>query len=77
MKDVVGRDMIEMIKSNPRMRTTHIALNMTDIVNLDFSKLVYIDGVYWRINRIVDFQPNKNQSTKVELVEWMDIGTVT
>jgi hypothetical protein len=71
------KNMIEMIKSNPRMRTTHIALNMTDIVNLDFSKLVYIDGVYWRINRIVDFQPNKNQSTKVELVEWMDIGTVT
>ena len=70
------KHMIEMLKFSPRMRVLSVKLNMLDIVNLDFSKLVYIDGVYWRINRIVDFQPNKNQSTKVELVEWIEVGTI-
>ena len=41
---------------------------------MDFRKLVYIDGVYWRINKVVDYQPNKNQPTKVELVEWLQLG---
>ena len=36
---------------------------------------VYIDGVYWRINKVVDYQPNINQPTKVELVEWLQLGT--
>ena len=68
------RNMFEMIKSKPRLRTVYIDLKTTDIVNLDFRKLVYIDGVYWRINKVVDYQPNKNQSTKVELVEWLQLG---
>ena len=36
---------------------------------------IYIDGVYWRIIKIVDYQPNKNQSTKVELIEYPQLGT--
>ena len=63
--------MFEMLKAKPRLRTAYIDLKTTDIVNLDFRKLVYIDGVYWRINKVVDYQPNKNQPTKVELVEWL------
>jgi hypothetical protein len=70
------KNMIEMLKLNPRLRTAYIDLKITDIISLDFSKLIYIDGVYWRINRIVDYQPNKNISTQVELVEWVDIGTI-
>ena len=67
--------MFEMFKEKPRLRTAYIDLKVKDIVNLDFTKLVYIDGVYWRISRVVDYQPNKNESTKVELVEWQKIGT--
>ena len=70
------KNMIEMLKLNPRLRTAYIDLKITDIISLDFSKLIYIDGVYWRINRIVDYQPNKNISTQVELVEWVDVGTI-
>ena len=69
------KNMLEMLKSNPRFRTVYIDLKITDIVNLDFTKLVYIDGVYWRINRIVGYQPNKHESTQVELIEWTDLGT--
>ena len=68
------KNMFEMFKAKPRLRTVYIDLKTTDIVNLDFRKLVYIDGVYWRINKIVDYQPNKNQPTKVELVEWLQLG---
>ena len=68
------KTMIESLKRNPRIRTQYISLKISDIVNLDFSKLIYIDGCYWRINRIVDFKPNKNESTKVELIEWFELG---
>ena len=71
---VYYKNMIEGLKRSPRLRTVSISLNISDIVNLDFTKLVYIDGVYWRINKVVDYQPNKNESTKVELIEWFQIG---
>tara|TARA_R110002072_G_C7852178_1_gene525766 strand:- start:735 stop:1160 length:426 start_codon:yes stop_codon:yes gene_type:complete len=71
---VYYKNMIEGLKRSPRLRTVSISLNISDIVNLDFTKLVYIDGVYWRVNKVVDYQPNKNESTKVELIEWFQIG---
>jgi len=69
------KTMFEMLKEKPRLRTVYIDLKVKDIVNLDFTKLIYIDGVYWRMNKVVDYQPNKNQSTKVELIEWLQLGT--
>ena len=68
------RNMIEGLIKSPRLRTVSITLNISDIVNLDFKKLIYIDGVYWRINKIIDYQPNKNESTKVQLLEWFAVG---
>ena len=68
------KNMIEGLKRSPRLRTVSIDLTITDIINLDFTRLVYIDGVYWRINKVVDYKPNNNESTKVELIEWFQIG---
>ena len=68
------KNMFEMFKAKPRLRTVYIDLKVKDIITLDFTKLIYIDGVYWRINKVVDYQPNKNQSTKVELIEWRNLG---
>mgnify|MGYP005993058069 FL=1 len=68
------KSMIEMIKENPRVRTLEVNLKIKDIVNLDFRKLVYIDGDYWRINKISDYLPLKNTTTKVELVKWISYG---
>ena len=72
--DTYYKNMIEGLKRSPRLRTLSIDLTITDIVNLDFTRLVYIDGVYWRINQVVDYKPNNNESTKVELIEWFQIG---
>ena len=60
--------MIEMMKSNPRIKTAYFNLKISDINKLDLRKLIYVDGYYYRINRIIDYSPNTNEVTKVELV---------
>lgn len=67
------KNMIEQLKTAPRIRKANINLNVKDILNLDMKKLIYLDGSWWRINKIVDFSPAKTQTTKVELIQWIDI----
>jgi len=69
------RNSIEMLKDNPRVRNVYVDLKISDVLNLDFTKLIYIDGVYWRISKVSDYMPNKNESTKVELIEWLATRT--
>ena len=64
--------MFTMIKASPRVRTAYIYLKLADIINLNFRRLIYIDGAYWRINKILDYKPNTNQPTKVELLYWLE-----
>ena len=72
--DTYYKNMVEMLKRSPRLRTISFDLKVADIINLDFRKLVFVDGVYWRINRVVDYMPNQNSPTKVELIEWFQVG---
>ena len=65
---------IELLKQNPRLITAFFDLKISDIMDLDFRKLIYLDGVYYRINRVMDYAPHKNQPTKVELIEWKSLG---
>jgi hypothetical protein len=66
------RNMIEQYKANPRIRTAYFKLTMSDMILIDLRRLVYIDGSYWRVNKIIDYAPNKNELTKVELVQWTE-----
>ena len=66
--------MVEQLKQKPRIKSIYLNLNKTDISTLDFSRLVFIDGNYYRINKIIDFKPHLKQSTKVELVEYFNLG---
>lgn len=68
------QNMIEMLKRSPRIKLVYVNLKMSDIANLDLRKLVYIDGYYYRINRVIDYQVNNNNPTQVELVLWEDLG---
>ena len=68
------KNMVNMLKENPRVRTLNLNLKIKDIVSLDFRKLVHIDGDYWRINKIKDFNPLTNTTTKVELIQWIELG---
>lgn len=71
--DLFWKNMIEQMKSNPRIRVSYFKLDISDMINIDLTKLVYVDGSYWKINKIVDFSPAKNELTKVELIQWTDI----
>tara|TARA_R110000744_G_scaffold198013_1_gene317213 strand:- start:808 stop:2286 length:1479 start_codon:yes stop_codon:yes gene_type:complete len=62
--------MIEMAKKRPRVKVAHLNLKESDINNLDLRKLVYLEDSYYRINRIIDYKPNSNEVTQVELVYW-------
>lgn len=68
------RTLLEMMQRSLRLRTVFVDLKAKDIVNLDFTKLIYIDGCYWRISKVLDYQPHKNTPTKVELIEWIEVG---
>ena len=70
------QNQIEMIKNTPRLKTINLNLKLSDIQTLDLRKLVYIDGSYYRINQVLDFQPNNNSPTKVELVLWEELGSL-
>jgi len=62
--------MIDNLINNPKTRICYIDLKITDIINLDFRKLVYIDGVYYRLIKVIDYQPHLNIPTQVELHQW-------
>ncbi len=67
--------MIKQIKQKPRIKKIYINLSKTDINRLDFKKLVFIDGNYYRINKIIDYKPHIQSSTKVELTEYFILGS--
>ena len=73
--DTYYRYMFEMTKQSPRLRTAYIDLKINDVTDLDFRKLIYLDGVYWRLNKIVDYMPHNNNTSKVELIEWIETGS--
>lgn len=68
------RGMIEQMKLSPRIRTVYLNLKITDILNINLSSLIYLEESWWRINKIVDYNPAKNETTKVQLIQWFDVG---
>ena len=58
----------EITDKDSKLLVGYFHLTEIDILNLDFSRLIYIDGVLFRLNRIVDFNPMVNAVTKVELL---------
>tara|TARA_R110002167_G_C12699172_1_gene653214 strand:- start:735 stop:3827 length:3093 start_codon:yes stop_codon:yes gene_type:complete len=67
--------MMDMLRTTNRIKIIYLNLRISDIMNLDLKKLVYIDGYYYRINRVIDYQPNNNNTTQVELLLWKTVGT--
>lgn len=58
------KNMIEQLKSSPKVRTVHLNLKIKDIINLDMRRLIFLDGSWWRINKIIDFSPAKTQQQR-------------
>jgi hypothetical protein len=64
------------IEGHSKMMTCSVKLNEVDIYNLDFSKLIYIDGSLWRLNKVLDYNPMDFNVTKVELLKVIELTYV-
>lgn len=61
--------MSEITDKDSKLLSCQILLNSLDILQLDFSKMVWIDGVLFRINKVLNYNPMNYTTTKVELLK--------
>ena len=61
--------MAEIVDKDSKLLTCQALLNALDIQQLDFSKMVWIDGVLFRINKVLNYNPMNYTTTKVELLK--------
>jgi hypothetical protein len=59
----------EITDKDSRLLMCTMKLANKDIYQLDFSKLIYIDGVLYRLNKIEEFNASKEDVCKVELIK--------
>jgi hypothetical protein len=59
----------EITDKDSRLLTCTMKLSYKDIYQLDFSKLIWIDGVLYRLNRIVDYNATNEDTCSVELLK--------
>jgi hypothetical protein len=63
----------EIINKDSKLLSCYLYLTVQDIYSLDFAQLIYIDGALWRLNKVIDFNPNIVQTTKVELLRVIEL----
>ena len=63
----------EITNKDSKMFTGHFYLDAVDINQLDFRDQIIIDNSYWRINKVMNYNPFKDGLTKVELIKVIDI----
>ena len=57
--------------SDPTSKVVSVSVNLspTDIHNLDFRKIYVIDGIYLRLQKIIDYDANSKSLTKCEFLK--------
>lgn len=58
----------ELLSKNSKLVTGYFNLKESDIQNLSFRNQIFVDGVYYKLNKVIDYKPGQNQLTKVELI---------
>lgn len=61
--------MAEITDKDSKLLTAHFKLSHKDIYELDFSKLIHIDGSYFRLNKIEDWNATTPDVCKCELLK--------
>lgn len=59
----------EITDKDSRLLSCTMKLANKDVYQLDFSKLIYIDGVLYRLNKIEDYNASNEDTCKVELLK--------
>lgn len=71
--NVYHRDQfVEVTSKDSKMMTAMFYLEPTDINTLDFRDQIVIDNSYWRLNKVMNYNPFKDGLTKVELIKVID-----
>lgn len=65
--------MAEITDKNSKLYTAMAKLTASDINGIDFSKLVYVDGCFWRLNKIEDWNASIPDVCKVELLKVINL----
>jgi len=63
----------EITDKDSKLMSCYVYLKNQDIFSLDFSKLIYIDGSLWRLNKVVDYNPSVPESTKCEFLKVIEL----
>ena len=63
----------EITDKDSKVLTCNVKLTDMDIYGLDFSKLIYIDGSLWRLNKVSDYNPSVDDTTKCEFLKVIQI----
>lgn len=59
----------EVTDKDSKLLTCNVLLKDSDIYSLDFSKLIFIDGALWRLNKVIDYNPMAYDTTKCEFLK--------
>jgi len=63
------RGLLEATNKDSKLLTAYLYLEPLDIHQLDFSDQIVIDNSYWRINKVMNYNPFDESLTKVELIK--------
>lgn len=63
----------EITDKDSKVLTAMFRLDSFDINTLDFRNQILIDNGYWRLNKIMNYNPFKEDLTKVELIKIKDV----
>lgn len=59
----------EITDKDSKLITCYAYLTQVDIMQLDFSKLIWVDGVLFRLNKIIDYNPIDLGVTEIQLLK--------
>jgi len=71
------RHIEEITNKDAKVLTAFFDLTAWDIEKLDFRDQILIDNSYWRMNRVMDYNPFKSGLTKVELIKVFEVEALT
>jgi hypothetical protein len=60
---------LEITDKDSKVMKAHFYLEPTDINKLDFRDQIVIDNAYWRLNKVMNYNPFNESLTKVELIK--------
>jgi hypothetical protein len=63
----------EITDKDSKLLTGTFRLGPVDINSLDFSKIIFIDGSLWRLNKVEDYSTDQPETVKVELLKVIDL----